>query len=149
MTKKVMLRGGECKLELEDALSYVLMVKETFLYDDEDKYFDFIEIMKDLKKERISYEDVIAQVRSLLKEHPQLLIEFDYFLPPRDRMAGLWSKWSTWTRHKFEITNMFQVNNKSCNKIYPVSTRKRKEGKGEERVINNNKNYQEIVGAFK
>jgi paired amphipathic helix protein Sin3a len=88
MTKKVMLRGGECKLEVEDALSYVLMVKETF-YDDEDKYFDFIEIMKDLSKERISYEDVIAQVRSLLKEHPQLLIEFDYFLPPRDRMAGL------------------------------------------------------------
>jgi hypothetical protein len=65
-------------------------------------------------------------VRSLLKEHPQLLIEFDYFLPPRDRMAGSWGKSSTWTRHKFEITNMFQVINKSCNKIYLVSTRKRK-----------------------
>lgn len=137
MTKKVILRGGECKLEVKDALSYVLMVKETF-YDDEDKYFDFIEIMKDLNKERISYEDVIAQVRSLLKEHPQLLIEFDYFLPPRDRMAGLWGKWSTLTRHKFEITNMFQVINKSCNNIYLVSTRKRKKGK---RGNNNSKNY--------
>lgn len=98
MTKKIMLRGGDFKLEVEDALSYVLMVKETFLYDDEEKYFDFIAIMKDFKKERISYADVIAQVRSLLKEHPQLLIEFDYFLPPRYRMAGLWGKWSTCTK---------------------------------------------------
>ena len=89
MTKKIMLRGGDFKLEVEDALSYVLMVKETFLYDDEEKYFDFIAIMKDFKKERISYTDVIAQVRSLLKEHPQLLIEFDYFLPPSYRMGGL------------------------------------------------------------
>ena len=98
MTKKVMLRGGAFHPTVEDALSYVHMVQETFLYDDEEKYFDFLAILKDFRNGRIDITNAIAQVRALLKEHPELLIEFEYFLPPRHRMARLWCIWSRCTR---------------------------------------------------
>ncbi|XP_015160457.1 paired amphipathic helix protein Sin3-like 2 [Solanum tuberosum] len=62
------------------ALSYVREIKDTFV-DQVEKYDMFLDVMKDLKAQRIDHVCVIERVRELFKEYPSLLLGFNAYLP--------------------------------------------------------------------
>ncbi|KAI4383552.1 hypothetical protein MLD38_009378 [Melastoma candidum] len=74
------LAGGAQKLTTNDALAYLIAVKEIFEYRRE-KYEDFLEVMKDFKAQRVDTAGVITRVKELFKGHRELILGFNAFLP--------------------------------------------------------------------
>ncbi|EFJ30442.1 hypothetical protein SELMODRAFT_440352 [Selaginella moellendorffii] len=68
------------RLTTEDAMLYLKAVKEKFK-DDNGKYAEFLEVMKDFKAQRIDTSGVIAKVKDLFKGHNKLILGFNTFLP--------------------------------------------------------------------
>ncbi|KAG5581307.1 hypothetical protein H5410_051934 [Solanum commersonii] len=60
-------------------LSYVREIKDTFV-DQVEKYDIFLDVMKDLKAQRIDHVGVIERVRKLCKGYPSLLLGFNAYL---------------------------------------------------------------------
>ncbi|XP_054279983.1 paired amphipathic helix protein Sin3b isoform X2 [Macrosteles quadrilineatus] len=69
------------RLKVEDALSYLDMVKYKF-GDQPQVYNDFLDIMKEFKSQSIDTPGVIERVSSLFNGHPELIVGFNTFLPP-------------------------------------------------------------------
>ncbi|KZW02876.1 hypothetical protein EXIGLDRAFT_829000 [Exidia glandulosa HHB12029] len=68
----------ERRLNVADALTYLDMVK---CHDDPQIYDNFIDIMKQFKSEQINTLGVIELLAVLFDGHPQLIHEFNNFLP--------------------------------------------------------------------
>ncbi|KAJ3130062.1 Transcriptional regulatory protein sin3 [Nowakowskiella sp. JEL0407] len=72
-------------LNVKDALSYLDQVKGHFP-DVPEVYTEFLSIMKDFKSQSIDTPGVIQRVSSLFRQHPQLIMGFNTFLPPGYRI---------------------------------------------------------------
>nr|XP_046250150.1 paired amphipathic helix protein Sin3a-like [Scatophagus argus] len=70
------------RLKVEDALSYLDQVKRKF-GNQPQVYNDFLDIMKEFKSQSIDTPGVINRVSQLFKGHPDLIMGFNTFLPPR------------------------------------------------------------------
>ncbi|XP_044017555.1 paired amphipathic helix protein Sin3a-like [Aphidius gifuensis] len=68
-------------LNVQDALSYIDQVKYTFI-DQPQVYYDFLDVMKDFKCQKINASDALTRVNYLFENHPQLIGGFNIFLPP-------------------------------------------------------------------
>ncbi|ERN15395.1 paired amphipathic helix protein Sin3-like 1 [Amborella trichopoda] len=71
---------GSQKLTTSDALAYLKAVKDLF-QDQKEKYYEFLEIMKEFKAARIDTAGVIDRVKVLFKGHRNLILGFNTFLP--------------------------------------------------------------------
>ncbi|GAU47447.1 hypothetical protein TSUD_135890 [Trifolium subterraneum] len=71
--------GGK-KLTEDDALAFLMAVKDVFK-DEEENFNYFLEIMNDYKEKRINYGDLMTKVRELFKGHNDLIIGFNIFAP--------------------------------------------------------------------
>jgi len=65
---------------IEDAQSYLVQVKINFANQPQ-VYNSYMNVMKDFKSEKIGPSEVIARVIYLFKDHPDLLLGFNKFLP--------------------------------------------------------------------
>ncbi|ORX55361.1 hypothetical protein BCR36DRAFT_581393 [Piromyces finnis] len=72
-------------LNVKDALVYLDQVKEQF-NNSPQVYNQFLDIMKEFKSENLSTPGVIERVSTLFKDHPNLIIGFNTFLPPGYRI---------------------------------------------------------------
>ncbi|XP_023025930.1 SIN3 transcription regulator family member A isoform X2 [Leptinotarsa decemlineata] len=72
---------GSQRLKVEDALSYLDLVKYKFGSKPQ-VYNDFLDIMKEFKSQSIDTPGVIQRVSNLFKGFPELIVGFNTFLPP-------------------------------------------------------------------
>ncbi|KAI3818168.1 hypothetical protein L1987_11971 [Smallanthus sonchifolius] len=73
--------GGRAhKLTNSDALAYLKDVKDMF-HDNEEKYAEFLDVMKDFRAQRVDTTGVIARVKELFRGHRELILGFNTFLP--------------------------------------------------------------------
>lgn len=63
------------------AINYMEKIKNRFA-DDSEKYSEFLSIMGQFKKQELETVEVIARVKVLFKDQPDLLQGFSTFLPP-------------------------------------------------------------------
>ncbi|KAM7269784.1 hypothetical protein ACFE04_025281 [Oxalis oulophora] len=75
-----MAKEGGARLLANDALAFLKAVKESFR-DKRGMYDEFMDMMKDFKANRIDTTGVIAKVKDLFKDYPDLLVGFNSFLP--------------------------------------------------------------------
>jgi len=75
----------ELKVEVEDALKYMDRVRREF-GDQSHMYNGFLEIMKDLKAQKVDTIGVITRVRRLFHGHIDLILGFNTFLPDGYKM---------------------------------------------------------------
>ncbi|KAI5057749.1 hypothetical protein GOP47_0027764 [Adiantum capillus-veneris] len=68
------------RLTPEDAFSYLQAVKEIFK-DKKGRYDEFLEVMKNFKAKRLDTAGVIEKVKEMFKDHHDLLLGFNTFLP--------------------------------------------------------------------
>ncbi|MCO5596002.1 hypothetical protein L7F22_050054 [Adiantum nelumboides] len=68
------------RLTTDDAYSYLQAVKEIFKHE-KGRYDEFLEVMKDFKAQRIDTVGVIEKVKKIFKDHHDLLLGFNTFLP--------------------------------------------------------------------
>ncbi|AEE30498.1 Paired amphipathic helix (PAH2) superfamily protein [Arabidopsis thaliana] len=66
---------------IDEATSYINAVKEAFGADQPAKYREFLDIMLDLRANRVDLATVVPRMRELLKDHVNLLLRFNAFLP--------------------------------------------------------------------
>lgn len=71
-------------IEMDDAISYVNKIKIRFAKEPE-IYNSFIEILQTFQKEQKAIEDVYSQISILFKDAPDLLNDFQKFLPDPER----------------------------------------------------------------
>ncbi|XP_010480642.1 PREDICTED: paired amphipathic helix protein Sin3-like 3 [Camelina sativa] len=64
----------------DEAVLYLTTVKKAF-HDEPEKYYQFLKIMHDLSARRVGPATVIARMEKLLKDHLDLLLGFNAFLP--------------------------------------------------------------------
>ncbi|KAK7362138.1 hypothetical protein VNO77_04241 [Canavalia gladiata] len=76
--------GGKGQSKIH-ALAYLKAVKNAFK-DKREKYNYFLEFMKDYEDRRIDTERVVAKVMELFKEHTDLMLGFNTFLPAEYRI---------------------------------------------------------------
>ncbi|EES00446.2 paired amphipathic helix protein Sin3b [Sorghum bicolor] len=75
---------------VEDAMSFVQMVKEAFKEQHPDKYHLFVRVMDDFKNHRIGIAEVAATAKALFQDNPDLALGFNAFLPKGHRiLVGL------------------------------------------------------------
>ena len=74
------------KLKVKDALAYLEQVKAEFEDTQADVYNRFLDIMKHFKAHNIDTPGVIRQVSSLFRGHNHLILGFNTFLPPEQRI---------------------------------------------------------------
>lgn len=65
----------------DDAMQFVMEVNDTFKYK-RGKFAEFLKILNDFKAQRIDLEDVKERLVELFKEHKDLLLGINAFLPP-------------------------------------------------------------------
>ena len=77
------------KLKVEDALAYLAKVKGEFQDDPENPhiYNLFLDIMKNFKSQQIDTPGVISQVSQLFRGHDHLILGFNTFLPPDQKIS--------------------------------------------------------------
>ncbi|KAJ0449534.1 putative transcription regulator Others family [Helianthus annuus] len=68
------------KLTNDDALAYLKKVKDTFR-DDNEKYEEFLDVMKGYRAQRVDTTGVVAKVKELFEGHRELISGFNAFLP--------------------------------------------------------------------
>ncbi|PNX68816.1 paired amphipathic helix protein SIN3 4-like [Trifolium pratense] len=73
-------------ISTDDTLVYLDEIKDAFK-DEVEKFNDFIEIMRDFKERRIDVEDVASRVKELFKEHEELLMKFNNYLPDEYKIS--------------------------------------------------------------
>ncbi|KAL5100364.1 hypothetical protein RYX36_004691, partial [Vicia faba] len=76
------IRGSGTKKVIisDDAKTYMNEIKVTFK-DEKHKYHEFLMIMKDFQIRRIDIQGVMTRVKKLFKQHKELLLKFNNFLP--------------------------------------------------------------------
>ncbi|CAJ2630384.1 unnamed protein product [Trifolium pratense] len=72
--------GHKRLTDVKDALAFLKDVKVVF-QDEREKYDEFIKIMNDFKASKIEIIGVVSRVKELLKEHKDLILRFNNFLP--------------------------------------------------------------------
>ncbi|CAL9216140.1 unnamed protein product, partial [Arabidopsis halleri] len=77
---KVVGRSVPPKPTMEDATSYLIAVKKAF-HDEPAKYEEILKLSNDLKARRIGIVAFSASMQELLKDHVNLLLGFNVFLP--------------------------------------------------------------------
>jgi histone deacetylase complex regulatory component SIN3 len=77
------------KLKVEDALTYLAKVKGEFQDDPEHSHIFnlFLDIMKNFKSQQIDAPAVISQVSQLFRGHDHLILGFNTFLPPDQKIT--------------------------------------------------------------
>ena len=77
------------KLKIEDALAYLAKIKSEFQDDPENPhiYNLFLDIMKNFKSQQIDTPGVISQVSHLFRGHDNLILGFNTFLPPDQKIS--------------------------------------------------------------
>eukprot|EP00249_Psilotum_nudum_P001045 c13326_g1_i1 orf=230-2287(+) len=75
-------------LTTDDALAYLQEVKDIFK-DNMEKYGEFLEVMKDFKAQRIDTAGVTARVKDLFKNHRNLILGFNAFVPEGHKITLL------------------------------------------------------------
>ena len=68
------------QMQQQHAISYVTTIRNRF-QNEPDTYRAFLKILHTYQKEQRGIKDVLEQVSQLFAEHPDLLVEFTYFLP--------------------------------------------------------------------
>jgi histone deacetylase complex regulatory component SIN3 len=68
------------QMQQQHAISYVTQIRNRFASEPE-TYRAFLKILHTYQKEQKGIKDVLEQVSQLLAGHPDLLMEFTYFLP--------------------------------------------------------------------
>ncbi len=68
------------QLQQRHAISYVTTIRNRFA-NEPDTYRAFLKILHTYQKEQKGIKDVLEQVSLLFADHPDLLMEFTYFLP--------------------------------------------------------------------
>ena len=67
-------------MQQQHAISYVTQIRNRFANEPE-TYRAFLKILHTYQKEQKGIKDVLEQVSQLFADHPDLLMEFTYFLP--------------------------------------------------------------------
>ncbi|BBN17018.1 hypothetical protein Mp_7g11300 [Marchantia polymorpha subsp. ruderalis] len=73
------------KTHKQNGVAFLKMVKET-LKDEVERYDAFVKSMQSFKRGLISTREVIKRVKGLFKNHPSLILGFNIFLRPSDRI---------------------------------------------------------------
>lgn len=68
------------QMQQQHAISYVTTIRNRFA-NEPDTYRAFLKILHTYQKEQKGIKDVLEQVSLLFADHPDLLMEFTYFLP--------------------------------------------------------------------
>ena len=68
------------QVQQQHAISYVTTIRNRF-QNEPDTYRAFLKILHTYQKEQKGIKDVLEQVSLLFADHPDLLMEFTYFLP--------------------------------------------------------------------
>src|SRR5690606_24901791 len=68
------------QMQQQHAISYVTQIRNRFA-NEPDIYRQFLKILHTYQKEQRGIKDVLEQVSILFADHPDLLMEFTYFLP--------------------------------------------------------------------
>ncbi|XP_031492694.1 paired amphipathic helix protein Sin3-like 6 isoform X2 [Nymphaea colorata] len=77
------IAAGVQRPTLEEALSYVTLVRETLhLHHKMERYRQFIELLLEHSKGRIDISGVVIVLKDLFSEHRNLKLGFLKFLPP-------------------------------------------------------------------
>lgn len=71
---------GQQMMQQQHAISYVTTIRNRFA-NEPDTYRAFLRILHTYQKEQKGIKDVLEQVSILFADHPDLLMEFTYFLP--------------------------------------------------------------------
>lgn len=71
---------GNGQLQQAHAIHYVTKIRNRFSTEP-DTYRSFLKILHTYQKEQKGIKEVLEQVSSLFADHPDLLMEFTYFLP--------------------------------------------------------------------
>ncbi|KAG7609244.1 Paired amphipathic helix [Arabidopsis suecica] len=79
-------RHGRRRDIMAECRAYFMEVKDTF-HDQIEKYDMFKNILLDLKARRIGRHTAFAQLKELFKEHNELIIGFNTFLPTGYKIA--------------------------------------------------------------
>jgi histone deacetylase complex regulatory component SIN3 len=66
---------------VEDAMSFVQMVKEAFKERQPDKYGLFLRVMEDFRNQRLDIAEVASTAKALFQDNPDLALRFNVFLP--------------------------------------------------------------------
>lgn len=72
---------------MEDALNFLDQIRKTFESTRPQVYNEFLDIMKAFKSECMDTPTVIARVMDLFKDHVELIVAFNSFLPPMHRVS--------------------------------------------------------------
>lgn len=73
-------RSSTNAVEFDHAIHYVTTIKQRFA-DEPETYKEFLAILHTYQKEQRSIRQVLDQVSSLFRDHPDLLRKFTFFLP--------------------------------------------------------------------
>ncbi|RZB98979.1 Paired amphipathic helix protein Sin3-like 1 [Glycine soja] len=76
---QIMSVSGQ-KITIMDALQYMKEVQSAF-YDNREKFDKFMDVMKDYKFHRIDVGIVVEKMEAILKDHGDLILGFNKFLP--------------------------------------------------------------------
>ncbi|CAL9216412.1 unnamed protein product [Arabidopsis halleri] len=69
---------------MDDAVSYLIAVRNTFR-DDEPEYQEFLILFRDFGARRLDTATVVARMEELMKDHLNLLLGLNTFLPAEFR----------------------------------------------------------------
>ncbi|KAF3796556.1 Paired amphipathic helix protein Sin3-like 6 [Nymphaea thermarum] len=84
------IAAGVQRTTLEEALSYVTLVRETLhLHHKMERYRQFIELLLEHSRGRIDISGVVIVLKDLFSEHRNLKLGFLKFLPPGYKLALL------------------------------------------------------------
>ncbi|VVA94706.1 unnamed protein product [Arabis nemorensis] len=78
---EITLGGDQTKnVDFDDTLSFIKKVKTRF-HDDKRAYNSFLDVLNKCKKERMGISEVHYEVAILFRDHQDLLVEFEQFIP--------------------------------------------------------------------
>ena len=78
------------QMQQQHAITYVTTIRNRFANEPE-TYRAFLRILHTYQKEQKGIKEVLEQVSSLFADHPDLLMEFTYFLPDSvQEQVSLW-----------------------------------------------------------
>ncbi|KAF9445677.1 hypothetical protein P691DRAFT_254893 [Macrolepiota fuliginosa MF-IS2] len=73
---------------IQDAVSYVDLVKTRLAEDESEVYVKFLDLMKGFHTQQIDTPSLIEQINVLFERHPDLINGFDKFLPSEHSTSG-------------------------------------------------------------
>ncbi|XP_071692748.1 paired amphipathic helix protein Sin3-like 2 [Rutidosis leptorrhynchoides] len=120
--------GGARKLTINDAITYLNEVKDTF-QDREEKYVVFLDIAKDFKAQRIDTAGVRDRVKELFKGYNNLIFGFNAFLPEGYEITDIHASFVNKVKERFQdddhvyqsfldILDRYRKEHKDINEVY-------------------------------